>query len=318
MKKYVFKPYSKIFPILFQKEKERITPHLKQVLAIEHVGSTAVPGLGGKGIIDIAIAVDRASLDSTTHQLQSLGYEYRPKFSTPDRFYFVTYLPDPEEETRRYHIHLTYPESNTWKELIAFRDYLRLHPAALQEYAELKKQAALVANEDGERYRQLKAPILEKIRKSIMNKELAQIHLVKCSSNEEWEFARKLRLKYFFDPLGIKDPYTWTFDHKEHVHFILYQGEKMVGYAHLQLWPHLRAALRIIVIDENYQNHGLGSQFLHLCEQWAKNQGIKSLHDEARPTAIKFYRKNGYTEMPFNDPSGEPPSPHDLAMGKIL
>ena len=50
VKKYVFKPYSKIFPELFQKEKERISPNLKEALAIEHVGSTAVPGLGGKGI----------------------------------------------------------------------------------------------------------------------------------------------------------------------------------------------------------------------------------------------------------------------------
>lgn len=43
-------------------------------------------------------------------QIQSLGYEFRPNFSTSDRFYFIIYLPDPEEETRRYHIHLTYPK----------------------------------------------------------------------------------------------------------------------------------------------------------------------------------------------------------------
>jgi GrpB-like predicted nucleotidyltransferase (UPF0157 family) len=50
MKKYVFKPYSNIFPALFDKEKERIAPHLKKALAIEHVGSTAIPDLGGKGL----------------------------------------------------------------------------------------------------------------------------------------------------------------------------------------------------------------------------------------------------------------------------
>lgn len=127
MKKYVFKPYSKIFPELFQKEKKRISPNLKEFLAIEHVGSTAVPGLGGKGIVDIAIAVNKANMESTSKQLQELGYEYRPTFSTPDRFYFIIYLPDPEEESRRYHIHLTYPENNEWKELIGFRDYLRHH-----------------------------------------------------------------------------------------------------------------------------------------------------------------------------------------------
>lgn len=151
-----------------------------------------------------------------------------------------------------------------------------------------------------------------------MKEEANQICFVECTSKAEWDFAKKLRMKYFFEPLSIDDPYTWTFDHEEHVHFILYQGDTMVGYAHIQLWADHRAALRIMAIDEQYRNSGLGSQFLHLCEQWLKKHGVKSLHDEARPSAIQFYRNNDYVEMPFNDPSGEPPSPYDLAMGKLL
>jgi hypothetical protein len=81
-----------------------------------------------------------------------------------------------------------------------------------------------------------------------------QIHLIRCIKDIEWDFAKKLRNKYFFDPLAIKDPYTWTFNHKDHIHFILYQDEVMIGYAHIQLWPNHRAALRIIVIDESYRN----------------------------------------------------------------
>ncbi len=94
-------------------------------MSIEHVGSTAVPGLGGKGIIDIAIGVEKECMEDIKNKLQELGYEFRPSFSTPDRFYFIIYLPDPEEDRRRYHIHLTYLESKEWKELIGFRDYLR-------------------------------------------------------------------------------------------------------------------------------------------------------------------------------------------------
>jgi GNAT superfamily N-acetyltransferase len=141
---------------------------------------------------------------------------------------------------------------------------------------------------------------------------------MKCTHYAEWEAAKRLRRKYFFDPLSISDPYTWTFDHPEHAHLVLYQGVEIIGYAHIQFWPEHRAALRIIVIDEDYRQHGLGSQFLQLCEQWLKKQGIKSLHDEARPNVVSFYRKNGYTEMPFEDPSGEPPSSQDIAMGKKL
>ena len=163
MKKYVFKPYSKIFPELFNKEKERILARINNHLLIEHVGSTAVPGLGGKGIIDIAIAVNKVDMDKVTQQLQNLGYEFRPAFSTPDRHYFIIYLPDPEEGQRRYHVHLTYPENNEWDEFIGFRDYLIHHPEEVEEYAQLKKIAAEEANQEGERYRKMKEPMFKKI-----------------------------------------------------------------------------------------------------------------------------------------------------------
>jgi len=175
MKKYVFKPYNRIFPELFETEKKRIAAVIEPKAIIEHIGSTAIPGLGGKGIIDIAIATDKDNLNQVSEQLQSLGYEFRPTFSTSDRLYFIIYLPDPEEETRRYHVHLTYPENNEWKELLGFRDYLRYHPEELQEYAKLKKQAALEANHEGERYRKIKEPIFEKIRSLTNNFNCAEL-----------------------------------------------------------------------------------------------------------------------------------------------
>ena len=162
--KYVFKPYSLSFPALFLKEKERIRAACKTALEIEHAGSTAVPGLGGKGIIDISITAPKTEIDAVTKQLQSLGYIFRPNGSTPERAFFIIDLPDPEETERRYHVHLTSPESEEGKGLIAFRDYLRAHPAELQEYAELKKRAALEANQNGEAYRKIKEPIFQKIK----------------------------------------------------------------------------------------------------------------------------------------------------------
>lgn len=166
MGKYTFKPYSDSFPLLFSQEKERIAPHLPSLASIEHVGSTAVPGLGGKGIIDIAIAVDKAMMEEAKNRLQELGYEFRPSFSTPDRFYFIIYLPDPEEEIRRYHVHLTYPEGKEWKELTGFRDFLLSNPDALQEYVELKKKAAIEAVQNGEKYRKMKEPMFQKFNAS--------------------------------------------------------------------------------------------------------------------------------------------------------
>lgn len=153
----------------------RISDQIHNLIDIQHVGSTAVPGLGGKGIIDIAIAVAKEDMDSATQQLQELGYEFRPTYSTPERHYFVSFLPDPEEQTRRYHIHLTFPASNDWKGLIEFRDYLRTHPEALQEYAELKQRAVHEANQDGEMYRKIKDPIFRKILQSAEGEKKGEV-----------------------------------------------------------------------------------------------------------------------------------------------
>jgi len=162
-KKYTYRPYSHTFPFLFEKEKKRISSFLNMPLSIEHVGSTSIPDLGGKGIIDIAISVAKEDMGHVSEILQKLGYEYRPTFSTPNRMYFIAYLADSEEGNRRYHIHLTYPSSKEWKELIGFRDYLRTHPEAAKEYAAIKKHAASIANQDGKQYRKMKESIFEKI-----------------------------------------------------------------------------------------------------------------------------------------------------------
>ena len=139
-----------------------------------------------------------------------------------------------------------------------------------------------------------------------------------CTYPEEWKVARTFRQKYFFDKVPVADPYTWTYDHKDHSHFVLYQEPQVVGYAHIQLWPDHRAALRIIVIDEPFRNQGFGAHFLRLCEGWLKQRGFNALHTQSSPEAFSFYSKQGYTEIPFNDPDRYESDPQDIDMGKVL
>lgn len=164
MKKYSFKAYSEIFPELFRKEKDRILSSSTRTLAVEHVGSTAIPQLGGKGIIDIAIATSKESFDITSSELQKLGYTFRPTRSTTDRLFFRIDLPDPEETIRRYHIHLTHLESDDWKGFLSFRDYLCTHPNERENYAKIKKEAALESNDNGGKYRKMKEPMFQKVK----------------------------------------------------------------------------------------------------------------------------------------------------------
>lgn len=163
MKKYAFKPYNPLFPKLFEKEKQRLLPHMPPGTIVEHVGSTAVPGLGGKGIIDIAIATN----ENIIEPLESLGYEFRKAWSTPNRLYFRQDLPDPEEGIRRYHLHVMRETTKDWHEMLYFRDFLINNPQEAQKYAEIKKMAAAEVNEDGAKYRELKDPFFQKVLKMV-------------------------------------------------------------------------------------------------------------------------------------------------------
>jgi len=135
---------------------------------------------------------------------------------------------------------------------------------------------------------------------------------------KEKKTALDFRQKHFFDQRGFKDPYAWTLDEKNHLHWLLYDGDKVIGYAHVQIWPEHRAALRIIVIDEQKRGSGMGKYLMDCCEGELRKQGITLLQTEASPNAYLFYKKLGYTEMPFNNPNGEPTHPDDRAMGKYL
>lgn len=169
--KYIFRPYNSIFPELFDSEKVRLQKTLGNDVQIDHIGSTAVPGLGGKGVVDISVVVPKKDWPEVSKDLKKLVYEYKKKDEAreKERLFFMANLPDNELGTRLYHVHLSYPESLEFKNEIGFRDYLRKHPEALKEYAEIKMKAAEEAqkftskNKMRDTYSQTKKTFIEKI-----------------------------------------------------------------------------------------------------------------------------------------------------------
>jgi len=111
------------------------------VRGIEHVGSTAVPGLAAKPIIDIMVGVAAGDLDRIIEPLVALGYEYNPdwEISMPLCRYFRRSAPD---GAPTYHVHVVPYGEEFWTRRLRFRDYLRTYPEAAQAYAELKKRLA--------------------------------------------------------------------------------------------------------------------------------------------------------------------------------
>ena len=168
MKKYVFKYYDPAFTKLFEVEKNRIRKLLGQNDLIEHIGSTAVPGLGGKGIVDICIATNKNNLKDVSKKLQEIGYEFGLNGGTKERLFHKISLKDKNNRIRTYHVHVTFKKSKEWTSVIMFRDHLLVHPEEAEKYAEIKKTAAKKANEDREVYMQVKSPLIEEIIKKAL------------------------------------------------------------------------------------------------------------------------------------------------------
>jgi GrpB-like predicted nucleotidyltransferase (UPF0157 family) len=125
-------------------------------LRIDHIGSTAVPGLAAKPVIDIQISVASLEpLDAYRFPLEKLGYRFHP--DNPDLT--KRYFREPIGE-RRTHVHVR--QAGSWSEQLAllFRDYLRVRPVDVERYAELKYQLAVAYGNDREGYTEAKGPLI--------------------------------------------------------------------------------------------------------------------------------------------------------------
>ncbi|MBA2653936.1 MAG: GNAT family N-acetyltransferase [Gammaproteobacteria bacterium] len=139
---------------------------LAKVIDIQHIGSTAIPGMAAKPILDIQIAV--ASLEEmkiiAIPALQKLGYEYWYENPDPERLFFVKGMP-PFGEKRTHHVHIVEPTSKHWRGKINFRDYLIACPEIAKEYQALKTQLAKQYTCDREEYTNAKGEFVNRILK---------------------------------------------------------------------------------------------------------------------------------------------------------
>ncbi|MCH1429409.1 MAG: hypothetical protein GWP59_07190 [Chlamydiales bacterium] len=163
MSKYTFKPYEASYPSLFKAEKQKIEQKIPFAKSIEHVGSTAVVGLGGKGIIDIAIELEVSKQKQAIELLQSLGYFFEESFSTENRLFFKKHKSTENDQVQNYHIHLFSLHNDEFYTMLNFRDSLNSHPEKMQEYAAIKQKAVKYAKEDGKLYRSYKEPFIDSI-----------------------------------------------------------------------------------------------------------------------------------------------------------
>jgi GrpB-like predicted nucleotidyltransferase (UPF0157 family) len=168
----VIADYDPRWPSLYVEERARIVAAIGNWLVdIQHVGSTSVPGLAAKPIIDIMPGIrSLADAPHTIEPMRRLGYQYIPEYESelPERRYFVKPAGEAFRGRRDYHVHVVETASDFWKRHIAFRDYLRAHPDAAREYASLKRRLAAQYGNDRDGYTEGKTEFITSIEKLAM------------------------------------------------------------------------------------------------------------------------------------------------------
>jgi len=162
----VIADYDPLWPGLAAEEMARIQAALgDHLLAIEHVGSTSVPGLAAKPLLDLMAGL--RSLDEAracVPQVEALGYRYRPGDSIPDRVYFNK----GPESGRTHHLYLVELGGEYWVRHIAFRDALRTDPALAADYAALKRRLAAQYGTDRIGYTEAKTEFIQAVEAKAM------------------------------------------------------------------------------------------------------------------------------------------------------
>ena len=148
-------PYDPAWPAAYEREAARLQRELGcQALAIAHIGSTAVPGLIAKPLLDIMVAIPRlADVSELEPRLVALGYVFHPRDTIPDRHFFIA----GDGDLRRINLSLVEPDSAYWRNHLAFRDALRARPEVAANYARLKAELARLVPDDRLAYTEAKS-----------------------------------------------------------------------------------------------------------------------------------------------------------------
>jgi GrpB-like predicted nucleotidyltransferase (UPF0157 family) len=159
--------YDPGWPALFEAEKTLVNQTVgPTLLRIEHVGSTGVPGLAAKPIIDLMAGLNSlADAAQTVGPLKSIGYEYIPEYEDhiPERRFFRKADTSGGNWNITHHLHMVEISSSFWQAHLLFRDHLRAHPDDARRYEQLKRDLAERFGSDRDGYTDAKTEFIESL-----------------------------------------------------------------------------------------------------------------------------------------------------------
>lgn len=303
IKKITLHPYNPKWKDLFTYEFELIKDALNaHVIAIHHIGSTAIPDLSAKEDLDICLVVDH--LDNSL-ELEKIGYIFKGELNIPLRNFFSK-----NSDVSKVNLHVVENDHHFIGLNICFRNYLRENTAQRLEYQNLKTNLAA----DPINFERISGrfPRYTLEKHSFINNVLDQagydaLGVVRCMHYREWEAYHRIRDEQIFAPINVKyDQNHPTINDTNHYHFALLHGTKIVSVAHIEFLEGNEAALRSVATDEPFKCKGYGRNLMEFLERWLTHHGRTVLKMHANLNVIDFYRKLGYTDIPkdqyWNDP----------------
>jgi GrpB-like predicted nucleotidyltransferase (UPF0157 family) len=151
--------YDRAWPQCFKEESKRLHEALgAQALDIQHIGSTAIPGMVAKPIVDIAVTV--AALDELTPIIAAFeraGYAYKGEYGLAGRHFFV------KGDPVTHHVHVVQRDSVHWRDWLRFRDYMRSHDEDVKAYCRFKLDLAQRFHHNRDAYTEAKTPFITTI-----------------------------------------------------------------------------------------------------------------------------------------------------------
>ena len=155
---------------LYKKIELQLKNSLDETVVIDHVGSTAIPKMSGKNIIDVLVGVcEYSDIETIARKIDAIGY-HRGKNNPRGEYIFFASTTD-ETTSGDIHVHLAVKGSERYNGFIAMRDYLINNPDAAREYSDYKHNIAKVAKFDREQYKKLKSSRVEQLLKEAKNVE---------------------------------------------------------------------------------------------------------------------------------------------------
>lgn len=305
-------PYNASWPAMFEQVAKEIKSALGDVcITVEHIGSTSIPRLCAKDIIDVLCIVSDLN---DSKRLIHAGYVFKGELNVPLRYFYSK-----REEGLRVNLHVVEKDHGFIGLNVCFRDYLRDTPEAADRYGKLKQDLAanpenyVRANGNFGRYTLEKDAIIKALLREARYDGVA---INFCTHFSEWEAYHRIKKSEIFDSTEFDyDPNHPSTTSQQDFHFVMYVGVEIAAIAHVELMGDGVAALRAIATDSHFRRKGYGSILLTFIERWLKHQGFGTIKLHADRSAEMFYRSLEYVEMPFADKSI---LSNPIDMGKML